>query len=214
MDSPSLSLEQLQKVLTDTPTNDALYEILSSYEDEACQQFTAAGEIRNATVLTPFYSSFLFSHLLIDEIQEARALTQRIPTTLIQNDPVVQRSIAVLRSIYQNKYSETYGLLRTQPWPEPVNIIVQRFDSYYTERSFRNISRIYESIRPKVAAEYLGLESNSELMDILVKKGWEWDADKEVFRPRVPEKHIDIGKYRQPLDQISRIVNLASVQGG
>lgn len=63
-----LSLEQLQKVLTETPSNDALYDLLSSYEDEACQQFTQAGITRDATLLTAFYSSFLFSHLLIDEM--------------------------------------------------------------------------------------------------------------------------------------------------
>jgi COP9 signalosome complex subunit 8 len=63
-----LSLEQLQKVLTETPTNDELYDLLSSYEDEACQQFTPAGITGDATLLTVFYSSFLFSHLLIDEM--------------------------------------------------------------------------------------------------------------------------------------------------
>ena len=63
-----LSLEQLQKVLTETPTNDALYDVLSSYEDEACQQFTPAGIAGDATLLTAFYSSFLFAHLLVDEM--------------------------------------------------------------------------------------------------------------------------------------------------
>ncbi|PCG96325.1 COP9 signalosome, subunit CSN8 [Penicillium occitanis (nom. inval.)] len=206
-----LSLEQLQKVLTETPTNDALFDILSSCEDEACQQFTQAGITGDATLLTAFYSSFLFSHLLIDEIQEARALTQRIPSALIQNDPVIQRSIAILRSIYQNKFSETYALLRGQPWPTPVDVIVQRFDAHYTEKSFRNVSRIYESIRPEVAAEYLGLQNNTELIDILVKRGWEWDADKDLFRPHVPDEHVKAGKSRPSLDQISRVVGLASV---
>ncbi|KAF5015320.1 hypothetical protein F66182_13390 [Fusarium sp. NRRL 66182] len=205
-----LSLEQLQQALTENLSKDALYDLLSSYEDEACQQFTPGAITGDAKVLTAYYSSFLFSHLLIDEIQEARALTQRIPSTLIQNEPVVQRSIAILRSIYQNKFSETYALLRGQPWPKPVDIVVERFDAYYTEKSFRNISRIYESIRPEVAAEYLGLQNNAELTDILVKRGWEWNAEKELFRPHVPDEHV-ARKVRPPLDQISRTVGLASV---
>jgi COP9 signalosome complex subunit 8 len=60
--------------------------------------------------------------------QEARALTQRMPPTMIKTDPVIQNSISVLRSIWQNKYSETYAILRNQPWPDPVSIIVKRFD--------------------------------------------------------------------------------------
>lgn len=46
---------------------------------------------------------------------------------------------------------------------------------------------------------------------MLVKRGWEWDADKELFRPHVPGEHVKAGKSRPPLDQISRVVGLASV---
>lgn len=163
--------------------------------------------------------------------QEARALTRRIPSTLIQHDPVIQHGIAILRSIYQNNFSETYALLRGQPWPKPVDNVVQRFDgkynsavmigrhhssrilfaAYYTEKSFRNISRIYESIRPEIAAEYLGLQNNAELIDIMVKRGWQWDAGRELFLPHVPDDHVKIGKSRPPSNQISRVVGLASV---
>lgn len=145
MERPSLSREQLQKVLAETPAPDALYEILSLYEDEACQQFAQTGITGDEKLLSAFYSSFLFSHLLIDEMwvvsqacegtavltkssQEARALTHRMPPTMIASDSAIQNSISVLRAIWQNKYSETYKLMRNQPWPEPVNIIVHRFD--------------------------------------------------------------------------------------
>lgn len=63
-----LSLEQLQQALTENLSKDALYDLLSSYEDEACQQFTPGAITGDAKVLTAYYSSFLFSHLLIDEM--------------------------------------------------------------------------------------------------------------------------------------------------
>ncbi|OKL56793.1 hypothetical protein UA08_07792 [Talaromyces atroroseus] len=215
---PPLSLAQLQKVLAETAAPDALYDILSSYEDETCLQFTQAAVTGDRALLSAFYASFLFSHLLIDDIQEARALTHRMPPTMVEDDPVLQNSIAVLRSIWQNKYSETYEILRNQPWPEPVSIIVQRFDEFYAEKSFKNISRIYESIRPEVAAEYLGLDkianhtTSSELINTLVNKGWEWDTEKGLFRPHVPVEPLRVNASRKPLDEIGRIIGLASIQ--
>lgn len=93
----------------------------------------------------------------------------------------------------------------------------------FAEKSFKNISRIYESIRPEVAAEYLGLKeiagstsagpTSSELINTLTKKGWDWDADKELFRPHVSDEPLDISTSRKPLDGIGRIVGLANVQG-
>lgn len=68
--------------------------------------------------------------------------------------------------------------------------------AYFTEKSFKDVSRVYESIRPEAAAEYLGLEemaqngtvntSSSNLVQALLERGWEWDDEKQLFRPRFP----------------------------
>lgn len=68
MTLPPLSLPQLQKVLTEAPTNDAMYDILSLYEDEVCQQFTPSTINGDTELLSAFYASLLFSLLLINEM--------------------------------------------------------------------------------------------------------------------------------------------------
>lgn len=68
MASPPLSLDSLRQVLTNNPAPGALYDALSSYEDETCLQFTQAGITGDGALLSAYYSSFLFSHLLIDEM--------------------------------------------------------------------------------------------------------------------------------------------------
>lgn len=78
--------------------------------------------------------------------QEARALTQRMPPTLVKNDPVILNSVSVLRSIWQNKYSETYEILRKRPWPEPVNIVVQRFDGENTWKSLALLNQLTDLV--------------------------------------------------------------------
>jgi COP9 signalosome complex subunit 8 len=65
---PPLSVEQLGKVLSDAPTSEALYDILSQYENEACLLFTDTGVTGDVKLLSAFYASFLISHLLTDQM--------------------------------------------------------------------------------------------------------------------------------------------------
>ncbi|KAL1963861.1 hypothetical protein VTN77DRAFT_7793 [Rasamsonia byssochlamydoides] len=220
MDLPPLSLEQLSKALSDAPTAEALYDVLSQYESEACLLFTDTQVTGDAKLLSAFYASFLISHLLTDQIQEARSLTQRMPPTLVKEDLVLQNSITLLRAVWQNKHSEIYRILRELPWPDPVNQIVQKYDAYFAEKTFKEISRAYEAIRPEKAAAYLGLENgqgdSSEpspaLIQTLTQRGWVWDANEHLFRPKVQDKPVELNGTRT--NGISELVGLVSSYGG
>ncbi|KAH8701077.1 putative COP9 signalosome subunit 8 [Talaromyces proteolyticus] len=223
MEEPPLSLRQLGIVLSEAPSHEALYDSLSQYEDEACLQFTHAQILGDEKLLSAYYSSFLISHLLTNQIQEARALTKRMPPTLLKSDEVLRYSIAILRAVWQNQYHEIYHLLRNQTWPEPVNVIANKFDAFFTEKTFKDVSRVYESIRPEAAAEYLGLEElvqngagsepSAELIQTLVQRGWEWDDEKRLFQPHYPEESLKVGGLNTRLHGINRIAGLAGNHG-
>jgi hypothetical protein len=51
-----------------------------------------------------------------------------MPPTLLKGDPVLQTSISLLRAAWQHKYADTYRILRSTPWPEPINIIAAKYD--------------------------------------------------------------------------------------
>jgi COP9 signalosome complex subunit 8 len=68
MDLPSLSLGQLEKVVAESPSYEALYDVLGQYEDEACLQFTQTQITGDERLLSAFYSSFLISHLLTNQM--------------------------------------------------------------------------------------------------------------------------------------------------
>ncbi|CRG92162.1 COP9 signalosome complex subunit 8 [Talaromyces islandicus] len=222
MDLPSLSLDQLGKVVTESPSYEALYDVLSQYEDEACLQFSQIQVTGDEKLLSAFYSSFLISHLFTDQIEEARALTHRMPPTLVKTDKVLQNSIAVLRAVSQNKYHETYQSLRSQTWPEPVNTLVHKYDAFFTEKALKDVSQVYESIRPEAAAEYLGLEemaqkgtaggSSSQLVQALLGRGWEWDNETQLFRPHVPTQLVNASNGLNS-NTIHHIVGLAGNHG-
>lgn len=76
MELPPLSLGQLGKVVAESPSYEALYDALSQYEDEACLQFTQTQITGDENLLSAFYSSFLVSHLLTDQMSVSTAMTK------------------------------------------------------------------------------------------------------------------------------------------
>jgi COP9 signalosome complex subunit 8 len=71
--------------------------------------------------------------------------------------------------------------------------------AYFVDKAFKDISRAYEAIRPEVAAEFLGLEYTMKgvlgentkehipaLVESLTERGWNWDPDEGLLRPKVP----------------------------
>ena len=68
MDHEPLSFNVLTKLVTEMPDCQALHDSLSRYEDETCMQFTDSSVIGDARLLSAFYSIFLVSHLLTDQL--------------------------------------------------------------------------------------------------------------------------------------------------
>lgn len=91
---------------------------------------------------------------------------------------------------------------------------------YFSEKSFQDVSRAYEAIRPKAVAEYLGLteglenenEPSPKLVDLLVAKGWSWDAETKLFHPKVPVKPVaDTENLKS--DGMSKVLELIGTYG-
>jgi len=198
-------MEALSKALAEAPTSEELYDILSQYESEACLLFTDKEVTGDPESLSTFYASYFISLLLIDQIFEARMLTSRMPPTMRKDDLALQNCQMLLRALWQYQYPAVYRILRELPWPDPLKGVVQKYDAYFVDKTFKDISRTYEAIRPEVAAEYLGLEYATKgalgenanehipaLIESLTERGWNWDADGGVLRPKVPPNQQEI----------------------
>ena len=91
---------------------------------------------------------------------------------------------------------------------------------YFSEKSFQDVSGAYEAIRPKAAAEYLGLteglenedEPSPKLVDMLVGKGWSWDAENKLFHPKTPVKLMENPEKFNP-NGMSQILQLLGTYG-
>ncbi|EAW15125.1 CSN8/PSMD8/EIF3K family protein [Aspergillus clavatus NRRL 1] len=202
MNLPPLSQEQLAAVFTSARTPSELYETLAQYEAQACLLSTPNS--KETELLSLFYSMFFFSHLLLDDIYEARAMTKRMPQDLAHTDSSLQNCLNLLRAVWQRKYEQVYTILRELPWPESLKPIVQRYDQHFQEKTLKEVSRVYEAIRPDAAANYLGLDVAAAKQGdpAIIKKftacGWAWDEKTMLFYPK---------PIISPADQIGHLSN-------
>ncbi|KAJ5166593.1 uncharacterized protein N7482_005374 [Penicillium canariense] len=193
MELPPLSVEQLSKLAASNVPPLQLYEILSQYETDACLISAGTGSLETGDgdpqVLSLFYSSFFFAHLLAKQLPEARALTQRMPETLRRQDPSLQNCLTLLRALWQTQHAQVYQILRRLPWPENLQPLVQRYESFFQDDTLIAISTSYEAIRPATAANYLGLDPQAAeqgdpaIIEKFTSCGWTWDAATQLLHP-------------------------------
>ncbi|RAK74128.1 CSN8/PSMD8/EIF3K family protein [Aspergillus fijiensis CBS 313.89] len=187
MNTPQLSQEQLAAAISSAATPSKLFDILSPYEEEA--YLLSFQDNRQAELLSQFYAAYFLSHLLTDQIYEARFLTKRMPQDLLQTDDSLQNCVALLRAIWQHKHESVYTILRELPWPDTLKPIVQSYDTYFQEKTLREVSRAYETIRPATAASYLGLDpaaterGDPATIGKLMAHGWTQDEQTRLLHP-------------------------------
>ncbi|KAI9373165.1 COP9 signalosome [Aspergillus egyptiacus] len=214
MDLPPLSLDQLSAVVAAAPTPADLYTSLSDYEEQAC--FLSSTTPPEAEVLVYFYTAFFFSHLLTDQIYEARALTRRIPQSLLNAD-YLQNCILLLRASWQRKHAEIYKILRELPWPERLQPLVESYESYFVDKTLKEVSNSYEAIRPAAAASYLGLDPNlaeqgdSEIIQKFTAYGWKLDEKTRLLHPKAIITAPPKGDSVQ--NELSKVMALISNHG-
>ncbi|OJJ63178.1 hypothetical protein ASPSYDRAFT_144796 [Aspergillus sydowii CBS 593.65] len=214
MDLPPLSLDQLSAVIAAAPTPADLYTSLSDYEEQTCLLPTTTANTRD--LLVDFYTAFFFSHLLTDQICEARALTRRIPRELLQYDSL-QNCLLLLRAIWQSKHPEIYKVIRELPWSERSQPLVRRYESYFQEKTLKEVSNSYETIRAPTAARYLGLDTaaaeagDPAIIEKFTACGWRWDSQAQLLHPKpivaAPPKDDSLQ------NELSRVMALISNQG-
>ncbi|KAL4888679.1 COP9 signalosome [Aspergillus ambiguus] len=211
MDLPSLSAEQLSAVLNAARSPTELHKKLSAYEAQACLLSVTDGD--HSDLISLFYSAFFFSHLLTDQINEARAMTQRVPEDLSRNDPTLQNCLTLLRAVWQRKYEQVYTILRQLPWPETLKPIVNSYEVYFQEKTLNEVSRAYGAIRPAAAAGYLGLDTaagekgDPAVIQKFTACGWTWDEKAKLLCPKpIPTDPANTGHLSNELSHIMSLI--------
>ncbi|KAJ5675809.1 COP9 signalosome subunit CSN8 [Penicillium macrosclerotiorum] len=193
MELPPFSIDQLAKLTESNVPPSQLFEILSQYETDASLMSAGSGSQEtgggDSELLSLFYSCFFFAHLLTNQLPEARALTQRMPENLRHQDPSLQNCLTLLRALWQTQHAQVYRILRGLPWPDTLQPLVRRYESFFQDQTLISVSTSYEAIRPATAANYLGLDpqaaerGDQDIIEKFTRCGWTWDPKTKLLYP-------------------------------
>ncbi|KAJ5312312.1 hypothetical protein PENANT_c011G10388 [Penicillium antarcticum] len=211
-------MEQLAGLVSSNALPSQLFEALSQYEQEACLISAGSGSPETSgndpTLLSAFYSSFFLVHLLTDQVPEARALTKRIPAALLHQDSSLQNCLTLLRAVWQTQVGQVYQILRQCPWPEALQPLVRRYESFYQNKTLISVSTSYEAIRLSTAAKYLGLveqaaeQEDPNVIANFTKCGWTWDPATKLLHPKAivvsPTDHQSSDGIREAMKMLGK----------
>ncbi|KAI5808164.1 COP9 signalosome [Peziza echinospora] len=162
-----------------------------------------------------YYSAYIISLLLDDDVNEARFLSKRIasnlPSTTTDADfseyPLIPPTYKLLQAVYTRSYSSIYTILLTTLWTPPIQPLVLRFLEHFRRKTFGLLSYAYTTITPSKAATYLGFQDDDEqlVVEKLTIEGWIWDEDQGLFRT------VNRGEDE---DDIRGGTSLSNVKGG
>ncbi|OJD18616.1 hypothetical protein AJ78_01387 [Emergomyces pasteurianus Ep9510] len=193
-----VSLADITHVLATAQSSAVLLQMLMELEGDVSLTFGDTHMAGDTEFLSTYYSSYLITLLLENEINEAQMLTRRLPESLVNGDSTIQNTISLLRAVWNQNHAKIYNIIRTTQWPSNINPLVQQYQLFFQNKTFQDISLAYGSIRPSTAAHYLGLDfagedimrdstdgPDPELVAIPTEKGWEWNAESKLFSPKV-----------------------------
>ncbi|KAL1957996.1 hypothetical protein VTO42DRAFT_5208 [Malbranchea cinnamomea] len=207
------TIDELAKLIEITPSSSKLLEKFMEVEGDISLQFGDTHLTSDTEFLTTYFSAYIFVLLLEDQINEARMLTHRMPSSLFKAHPVMESTLTMLRAVWNDKYSLVYQTIRQTKWPPAVAKLAQSYETYFQNKAFDLLGLAYEAIRPSSVAYFLGIDSMTddpapEIISTFTAKGWEWDAQSKLFRPK-PNTTVSTQKEMERL----KIGELASLIG-
>ncbi|KAI9761925.1 MAG: oligosaccharyl transferase stt3 subunit [Chaenotheca gracillima] len=183
---PPLSTTQLSQMYatSDSKNSIGLVDTLAEYESDATILSLDRALSTHQEIFSLFYTGYLFALLLIDDLNEARFLTHRLPRILADQVPAIRDSIDVLHAVWSRDYVLIYSSLKKSSWPVELQPLVDRYLEHFRLSTFQLLSKAYTTLPPSLAAAYLGLEgSDSQIAEQLTARGWRIDETGTVLRP-------------------------------
>lgn len=206
--NPTFSIEYITTLITSTKLSPhILVEFLADLEASA---ITTPLTEQTIDLISTYYSAFLLSLLLVDDVNEARFLSKRIashlaptlpsqlptPVSDLTAYPLIPPTYNLLKAVYTRSYSSIYNTLLRTPWSPELQPLASTFLEHFRRKTFKLLSYAYTTITPSQAATYLGFENENEqvVLEKLLAEGWMWDGDQGLLKTVVKEdEDEDVG---------------------
>ncbi|KAF3192058.1 hypothetical protein TWF106_008486 [Orbilia oligospora] len=206
---PQLSLPLLKSLLSPSTTPTSLLSSLQSLEPRAS---ITTVDSSTSEILSNYYSLYLLTLILVDDLTEARALTNRIDTQLLHNDAAIISSYRVLQAVWSKDYVAFHQTMQGAPWGEITAVLAGRVLQKHRTTTLSLLSTAYTSIPPELAQKYLGVSDEQRTVKMLVEENPEfgWSLNDQGFLVRNESGGINTVKQegRAKEGEIGRLAGL------
>ncbi|KAF2359502.1 CSN8/PSMD8/EIF3K [Trinorchestia longiramus] len=129
------------------------------------------------------YEKLLAIYLLQNDIISAKLLWKRIPVSVKQRCPELERVWAVGRELYTRDRAAVFAVLTSTQWGPTVAPIMAAVTEAYRERTIELIANAYSSIGVDDVSRLLGLERTAALQKAQ-SLGWQIDEATQMILPK------------------------------
>ncbi|KAF3174257.1 hypothetical protein TWF225_003678 [Orbilia oligospora] len=206
---PQLSLPLLKSLLSPSTIPTSLLSSLQSLEPRAS---ITTVDSSTSEILSNYYSLYLLTLILVDDLTEARALTNRIDTQLLHNDAAIISSYRVLQAVWSKDYVAFHQTMQGAPWGDITAVLAERVLQKHRTTTLSLLSTAYTSIPPELAQKYLGVSDEQRTVKMLVEENPEfgWSLNDQGFLVRNESGGINTVKQegRAKEGEIGRLAGL------
>ncbi|KAF3923180.1 hypothetical protein ABW20_dc0109204 [Dactylellina cionopaga] len=165
---PPLTSTLLASLVADsTSTPSTLLSSLTTLEPRAA--ITTVDQT-NTEVLSTYYTLYILTLILTDDLTEARSLTHRIDSQLLHNDPSIISAYRVLQAVWSKDYVTFHQTVQNAPWGEITAVLAGRVLQKHRTATLSLLSTAYTSLPPSLAKDYLGIADEPRTVKMLVEE--------------------------------------------
>jgi len=173
--------------------------LLSSGKSGAAAQVCEELELQG----TPIYSIHLLVYLIQNNLNNARFLWKRIPTSEKQSKPELPAIWKIGAAMWTRNHADVYKAFTLFSWSPAMIPIISILAESFRQRTFRLISRGYSNISLPHFAELLGLAPDDALKTAQTN-GWEYDQASNTFKV---QPFIESREQKTGLQQLNQLTS-------
>ncbi|KAL3635285.1 COP9 signalosome complex subunit 8 [Castilleja foliolosa] len=146
------------------------------------------------------YSVHLLGHLYINDINSARFLWKKIPTSVKESQPEVSAVWKLGQKLWIKDYGGVYEAIREFNWSPMTQDFVKAFSELYTNRMFELLLSAYSTINIQDTALFLGMNED-DATNYALQQGWTVDPASRMLTVKkqavATEQKLDPSKLQR-----------------
>ncbi|KAK6352197.1 hypothetical protein TWF730_009027 [Orbilia blumenaviensis] len=171
---PHLTISLLTGLVSDTPSTTTPLSLLSSLQALEPRASITTIDASTTETLSTYYTLYILTLILVDDLPEGRALTHRIDTQLLHNDPAIISAYRVLQAVWSKDYVAFHQTMQGAPWGDLTAVLAARVLQKHRTTTLSLLSTAYTSIPPALAQKYLGISDEARTIKMLVEENPEY----------------------------------------